>query len=164
MAFKNHFPKHSVSTLDLNSSRIRESIPRVLELWQRCKRKSDDDVAIEFAAIERCFGHLRHDNLFSLGLFLEDTIIGFCVLELIHDGFVMGHFLKTDPEYEHASDVLLAEAMKASDARGYRHFNCQQDLGVPGLRTWKQSWRPTGLLRKYSVARRQICELPQPSA
>ena len=67
----------------------------------------------------------------------------------------MGHFLKTDRRYEHASDFLLWKTMQAGHQSGFSVFNMQQDLGVPGLRKWKQSWNPTRFLKKYVIQNRQ---------
>ena len=42
--------------------------------------------------------------------------------------------------------------MKFASDHGIETVNLEQDLGIPGLRTYKELLRPTGYLQKYRVS------------
>jgi len=154
--FKRSYPNHIVAPLDLHDARTREMIVNLLAVWQEQHRHADDDVAIEFAAIRRCLEHVRHLSVTSIGVTIEEALVGFIMTEVIPNGYMMGHFLKADQSYTYAGDLLMAEMCGNSYQQGVGIVNCQQDLGLRGLRFWKESWRPVRLLKKVLVRRTEV--------
>jgi len=150
--FRRTHPEFRTMTVDLKDVSVRREIETLLHLWQTNKCRSDTDVEIEFAAIHRCFECVRYFGAMSLGLVVDGVLVAFEVSETIHDGYAVGHFLKADPMCKFASDVMQFEMVKEQVARGCQWFNCEQDLGIPGLRQSKQSWRPLTLLKKYTIS------------
>jgi hypothetical protein len=90
-------------------------------------------------------------NLVSIGLWAENRLIGFSVNEAVHDGYYMGHFGKTDGTGAGLSDLLEHETAAMMEPQGCTHLNLQEDLGLEGLRSYKQSLRPICFLKKYIV-------------
>lgn len=78
---------------------------------------------------------------------------GFCTAEVLDHGFAIGHFEKTDPALPGASALLRQRMARYLLARGCHYLNGEQDLGDPGLRTSKRSWKPRFFLRKYAIRR-----------
>jgi hypothetical protein len=147
------------STHKLNSINLSDHvflIRQLLLVWQEKKHRSDAETKIEFQAIERCLSLSNHFDFISLGVFLNGAFVGFTISELLHDGFCMLHFAKADPSIAGLADFLYSQTAKHMSDLGCTKINFQEDLGIPGLRQLKESWRPQFFLKKYSVGRNGI--------
>jgi hypothetical protein len=80
---------------------------------------------------------------------------GFSVHEPISKHYALSHFHKTLSHFRNIDVFLTNYAAQDLLARGYKYVNWEQDLGVPGLKKSKQSYRPLKMLKKYSVAAKQ---------
>lgn len=82
----------------------------------------------------------------SIGLSIAEKIIGteYCVL----------HFEKgVTREYPNIGPYLFNTMAKHMYNEGYRFINLEQDLGIPGLRINKLSYKPTNMLRKFHISK-----------
>lgn len=78
-------------------------------------------------------------------------IHGFVVSEVLPDQTAVGHFLKSDGKLPELSSLLFVEAMSDLAKLDIHCWNCEQDLGLPGLRQYKLLLRPSGFLNKYTI-------------
>ncbi len=149
--FQRDYSTHKVNSINLSDHVL--LIRQLLLVWQEEKHRSDAETKIEFQAIERCLSLSNHFDFISLGVFLNGALAGFTVSELLHDGFCMLHFAKADPSIAGLADFLYSQTAKHMSGLGCTKINFQQDLGIPGLRRLKESWRPQFYLKKCSVSR-----------
>jgi len=149
--FERDYPDHRFVNIDLRDRRSCRDILQLLGLWQQQKRRSPEDVEVEFEAIEKCLRHGDELQLHALGLVAHDVLIGFTIWEPLMDSFVMCHFAKANPSFEFASDALKRQWGRAVVEQGAKFINYQQDLGIPGLRRHKQAWRPMRFLKKFTL-------------
>lgn len=148
--FWNLYPNAKVGELKLNSEEDRLKMHQILKRWARDKSRKDH--VREVRTLERLLATRENQNdLFVMGLFLNEKLIGFTVNERFNDDWYNGYFGKADRKYKGAYAVLEQETAKYYFNKGCKYANLEQDLGLPGLRKNKMLWRPNKFLKKYSV-------------
>jgi hypothetical protein len=60
--------------------------------------------------------------------------------------------MKTDLRYDGIASYLTHLTSRHFLDRGYTFANIEQDMGIPGLRAYKRSWRPCHFQRKFVIA------------
>lgn len=149
--YKKNYPDHIVKLLDLSNERVKKDVKHLLEIWRLKKQLSNENVEIEFRAINRLLENATSFDLINLGVYKEDLLLGFTVNEIVHQGYYMGHFGKTHPDYKGLGYFLESETAKVMQSKGCLYMNYEQDLGINGLKLSKQSWHPKCLLKKYTI-------------
>jgi hypothetical protein len=152
-SFVRKYPDHCFRRLDLTDDSVRQEVGDLLETWKTSKQRTTDETQTEFAAIGRAMSSAQSLRLESFGLNIGDRLVGFTINEVIHDHYYMGHFGKSDPEFDGLASYLERATAREMLVLGCTLMNNQQDLGIPGLRQQKQSWHPVGFLRKFIVRR-----------
>ena len=149
--FRRGYPHCKIKEINLCNGDIQSGIRQVMELWRIAKNKTNDDVAVEFIAIDRCLRFSDKCELVSVGAFINDQLMGFTINEVVHSGFYIAHFGKACPQHKGLGTLLEHETAKIMRRLGCTHMNYQQDLGLPGLRMAKHSWHPSSFLKKYTI-------------
>ena len=129
----------------------------VAMFFDSMSRPSDDDS--ELAAYERaqCAAVLAdYDRYPFEGAVLRDgsgRVVAFTVGEVIGDTLFV-HIEKMNHDVDGAGETVnrLFADMMLSRHSGLRYINREEDVGDPGLRRAKESYRPLEKLRKFNVA------------
>ncbi len=81
-----------------------------------------------------------------------DTPIAFVLYHFPpqHD-FAMPNIIKVNRHFEDVYDYTVFAFANHVDGHGKKYINFEQDLGIPGLRYYKQSLRPIYMLNKFTV-------------
>jgi hypothetical protein len=101
-------------------------------------------------AIERAFQDYERLGLFGGGLFVQGEMQGFIVGSDGARDSAIAHFQYANAELPGIYQTLLWEACRHL----FRHrpyINLEEDLGIPGLRKTKLSYRPFKLEEKYEI-------------
>jgi len=147
---KNH--KHAeFKMLDFKDEQTKREILTLCNTWKNQKNASDDDVEHEFTAIQRLLNDSHHLDIFSLGVYEDNTMIGFFIAEIMHDGFAIGHFMKADIAFKGIFESMYKRISQELLKRGCTHFNIEQDLGIDGIRKSKEQLNPSSYLKKYKI-------------
>ena len=129
-----------------------DEMVEVSRLW--CAEKgacADAGLASERCAIRRLIRH-RHALSVDGGLIRAGgKAVAFTLGSPINDAVFDIHVEKALSAYAGAYAVINREFAKT--LTDYRYLNRENDMGVPGLRRAKESYRPAILLKKYT------CEL-----
>jgi hypothetical protein len=88
----------------------------------------------------------------GIGILVDDEPYSFKLFEMVGPDWCIGHFAKTAWPLRGATLFGMDAMFARCSAAGVRFYNEEQDLGLPGLRTAKQSHRPSWFLRKHSIA------------
>ncbi len=147
-------PEVRVVQLDLGSTSVREEIDQLRTTWTYNKGMS---LPNEKAALERLLAVSTALQLLGTGVYQQDRLIAFSIVELLGCGYAMGHFAKCDTGFNGLSHYLYQATARATSARGCRYLNVQEDLGIAGLRAFKMLLRPVSFLKKYAVTCRVTC-------
>ncbi|MDR2370869.1 MAG: DUF2156 domain-containing protein [Treponema sp.] len=141
-AFNNAYPNHGIRPL--RGDLIPDAFT-VLEGWKRDKGK-DGDYAAAREALE-LYGIL---NLKGSVFYVDEKPAGWCLGESIAKGRSFAvHFEKALDEYKGIYQYMN-QAFAASLPRFFTWINREQDLGDPGLRQAKETYRPCGYVKKYT--------------
>lgn len=94
---------------------------------------------------------LDNINEFNLkgGVVLDsDEVAAFCLYEKISDDTVQSHVELTNNSHRGVHAYLINELAKRMDAV---YINKEDDLGLPGLRRFKEKYNPCTMLKKYKA-------------
>jgi hypothetical protein len=91
------------------------------------------------------------DDLFQ-GFFVRvgEAIAGILFYSELNPQTIVVHTELIDPQYDGVS-ALLNQYLGQKVASRYKYINREQDMGLPGLRQSKLSYRPYRLLKKYDI-------------
>lgn len=151
--FVNRFKKRYRSTthiLDLNDEIVQKKIKDLFLLWAKHKNFSHEDTENEFAALSRVFSVAQYSQFITVGIFSNENLIGFSIIEIVGNGYAILHFEKADTvSYVGIYPYVMQETAKAILSKGCEFLNYEQDLGIPGLKKCKESYQPCAYLKKY---------------
>ncbi len=116
----------------------------ILERW----RASREDEADYEEALEG-LGHREHFGMGGIVVYVDGFPVGYAMGEPIgqSDTFIV-HVEKALPDYRGLYQ-FLNQAFARRIAERYTYINREQDLGDPGLRQAKMTYRPCGFVEKY---------------
>lgn len=138
--------------LDLNAEEVWQQIRNLCTKWTQAKH-SQDDVLNDIAALNRLARIPLKDALLGVGIYIDKTLAAYCIAEFVHDRYACGLFEHTDPACNGITPYLRNRFAARLQQRGCEWLNFQQDLGIPGLRTSKQRYRPAFFLKKFIIRR-----------
>lgn len=104
----------------------------------------------EFKAFQRIF-NFKDDSLRIVSVFIDDVLVGFTMYELISESYATAHFSKTDTTHSYIIDFLIWQEAKELQKIGTIYYNFEQDLGIEGLRRFKESFKPEFFLNKFTL-------------
>jgi len=138
-----------VFEVDLSSA---TEIARLLGDWQSWdrhhKNNNNDLEGKERKQIARYFEIAPQLPTRCLAMSHTDHVIGFTVFDVYpHLSTAVGHFLKVDYSYDHATDYLIHALCKTLLDEGIERINIENDLGIPGIRKKKESLLPVDYVR-----------------
>ena len=79
---------------------------------------------------------------------VENRVIAFSIGEEINPDIFLVHLEKADLNYSGAFQIINQEFLK-SFCINYKYVNRECDLGIPGLRKAKESYKPVKILKKF---------------
>ncbi len=146
-------PTIRTEILDIRDDMTKFCIKKVNIAWMRYKAKKDpyDEVRNELIAIDRFLSGPFSENIITIGVFVNDTIIGYHVAEKVEDGNAICHYVKADFSHVGIYDYLMRETAKILLAHGVKFLNFEQDLGLEGLKLSKERFSTGLFLKKYKL-------------
>jgi uncharacterized protein len=143
----------TVFTMQMTNA-MREDILQVVQTWAERKHEAGKDAheEHEMAAIARLCHMPKAAHVFVYACVYDgEKMIAFSIDEVLSSGYSVCHFWKADTNYVGIFDMLMQEKAKHLLTHGSTHINYEQDLGLESLRRAKQSYRPSHMLKKYTV-------------
>lgn len=104
----------------------------------------------EYLAIKKALKDFRVLELLGGILEVDGKIIACTIGERINKDALLVHFEKALPEYKGSYSMINNEFCK-SECGNFRFVNREEDMGIPGLRKSKLSYKPMLLLNKYTA-------------
>ena len=109
---------------------------------------TDDGLSSEKCAIRRLLRCREQLSVTGGLIYADDKAVAFTLGSPINDEVYDIHVEKALSAYAGAYAVINREFAKTLTA--YRYVNRENDMGIPGLRRAKESYRPAILLKKYT--------------
>jgi len=104
----------------------------------------------EYSALERAFKDYNLLNLTGSAIKVDGKMIACTVGERINSSTLLVHFEKAFSEFEGSYSVINNEFCKDQESE-YELVNREEDMGIPGLRKSKLSYKPKFLVKKYNI-------------
>ncbi len=149
--FMRMHPQAKIETLDLTNSSVCAQLESFACQVMLEKGILERGLLVELRALMRCLGASSTLGCIGIGLTMENTLIGFMIVEPLGRKYYHTPFGKTRRDLAGAMEFLMIETARFMHSTGYRFHNDQEDLGLPGLRSYKMSWTPVRLLKKYRL-------------
>lgn len=147
-AFKKRYPDFRF-TCDGFAEHTMEQYLDFYYLWE--KQNKIKASSMEAEAFQRI---LSFRELFGLGfptLTFKGEIVAFGVCEIDDKKHAMMHYSKSSRDYKGSNSIFLNYLCQDLFQRGICYMNYQEDIGIPGLRQQKMSWRPVTMVKKVQI-------------
>lgn len=143
------YPKYQIKNSSLDKIGKDEYL-EVFKKWSDNKLYEKHFDLNEYKAFCRCLDSGDKD-IEIISIYVDNILIGFTLYEIVSSEYAIAHFSKTNIEYSSVSDFLISEEAKFLSSKNIKYYNWEQDLGIPGLRAFKESFKPAFLLKKFYV-------------
>jgi hypothetical protein len=147
------YPNHTTSTPKIDSSLDLRHFSQLFTAWALEKSKDAASTEMEKLAVQRFIKYAASLDIVYVELVVDSVLVGFSISEILPGGkTALCHFQKALISYQYADTLLTHATSQSLKSRGCQEVNWEQDLGIPGLRQAKESYRPVRYLKKYSVS------------
>ena len=146
---------YSYSTEKISSENM-EDVRKFLDrwcLWKDCE--SDPLLENERKAIMYSMSHFFDLGLSGLVIRLDDNIEALAVYEEMNPDTAIIHYEKASPDYDGIYKAINQETAKKLQ-NDYKFINRESDMGLPGLRKAKMSYRPNHMVEVFHVDKKNI--------
>ncbi len=152
-AKKNHYNQfiknYSYTVKDIREVPVEECI-EALNYWLEQKEDKSEYLCYEIKGVESLLRNMDNFSFNGMVVFVEDKIVALTIGEKISDETAVIHIEKADPEIKGLYtfiNKLFVETCFSSVPK----INREQDLGIPGLRKAKESYKLFEFVKKYIV-------------
>jgi len=150
---RNH-PNHKVNQLDLTQNNIKKQVINLFFLWEKIKKKKRSETNNELIALKKLITHAHKFNLVTTGISINNILVGFTINEIINKNFAIGHFAKSDHNFEGMNEALHKYTADILIEKNCQYINLEQDMGLENLRYAKSLWQPEFFLKKYTIKKK----------
>ncbi len=149
---KNHLNKFRSSYSYIYREMTKEDFEPCLKLAGRLMRKTKSEDSFgyteELRSIETAFLNFDLFKLSGAVIEIDGNIAAFSVGEELTDNCALIHIEKADTAYDGIYAAINNEFVK-NRWSGFEFVNREEDMGIPGLRKAKLSYRPHHMVRKF---------------
>jgi len=145
--FVKNFDYEVIPFTDENLNEVRQFLRRWC-IWRDCE--GDPLLEYEKKALMFTIDHFDELNLSGIAIRVNDHIEAISIYEQMKPDTVVVHFEKGSPYYDGIYKVVNMETARlVKDV--VRYINRESDMGNPGLRKAKQSYRPDHKIHVYTM-------------
>ena len=148
---KNHTYTFEVVTKN-NIDEVQEFLKRWC-LWKDCA--SDELLENERKAMAYSMAHFFDLGLSGLAIRINGIIEAIAVFEQMNQNTAVVHYEKGSPDFDGIYKAINRETAQLLKDK-FQYINRETDMGVPGLRKAKLSYRPHHLVEVFSVEKKNI--------
>lgn len=153
--YERDYTSITVKELDLHDEQARDFLRNELLGWKQAFT-TNETAGQEKGVILRTLDVADTLEYGNVSLFIDDKLVGFALYRHIpsHEAeqTVVVNHLKTSYGYPHTSYYLSHRLADVLHKKGYSYMNYEQDLGIEGLRYFKEKLKPVELLKKFNIA------------
>ncbi len=151
--FWREHPLARVVRLDLKNGRVQKDILETVDAWEHHKIQSNKEyhLAHELIATKRLLSSDRLDALIGLGMYIDEIMIGYAIVEVLGRGSAIFHFIKFNVLYRGVNEALMQTVAIELKNLSVKFINFESDLGLESMQTSKMSWRPVMFLKRFEI-------------
>jgi hypothetical protein len=152
-AKKNHYNQfiknYSYTVKELKDVPIEECV-EVLSFWLNEKEDKSEYLTYEIEAIESLLKNYDKFKIQGIAVFVEEKIVAVTIGEKVSDEMAVIHVEKADSQIKGAY-TFINKYFVENYFSDVKKINREQDLGIPGLRKAKESYKLFEFVKKYIV-------------
>lgn len=133
--------------LDSAESKLR--LINALHMWDT--RHANRRDTSEGLVIDKVLRHAEEIDLHCLCVMINDRVEAFVLYKYLTPTTINLNHLKVNYAYKDIFHYTMHAVARHLVQKGVTHMNIEQDLGIEGLRTYKQRLRPSHMMRKFSI-------------
>jgi uncharacterized protein len=145
---KNQFLKSYVPTVKELTSENRQDALELLDIWQNASVHMIE--VNDYGPCKEALEDMEGFGLSGCIIYADETPAGFLLGESLNPSTFTIHFAKADIDFKGIYAYMFSEFCRLIKEE-YAYINMEQDLGKPGLRQTKNSYRPDMIAQKYRV-------------
>lgn len=154
--FKNYGQHTKINVDNAISKSIitKESVMHLFDDWLGFGTDGSEDPQEEERAINAFFDKNNRKffgELVVIRIYYKNKLVAFSVSEVIDDDHAINHFQKANLNLSGISYYTFYSMMEVLNQKGIKYLNFQEDVGIPGLRSFKQKMRPTLVDKRFSI-------------
>jgi hypothetical protein len=149
--FLNRNPNAEIKILDILNPEVQSELLIVYDDWS--KNKNDNEniyLKNERLAIHRLMNY-GLNNIICVGVFVNLKLAAFSIFRKLPNNYAICYFSKVNVNYYGLNEFLMKVSANKLILEDCEWLNYEEDMGIPGLRFSKNSFRPTHFLRKYTI-------------
>jgi len=150
--FKKNYEYSTEAISEENMDEVNEFLKRWC-LWKDCD--SDVVLANERKAIIYSMSHFFDLGLSGLLIRISGNIEALAVYEMMSPDTVVVHYEKGSPYFDGIYKAINIETAKILQ-KDFKFINREEDMGIPGLRQAKMSYRPHHMVEVFHVKKEDI--------
>ncbi len=120
----------------------------VFEQWYQNKAEEIPGLDEEHEAVMELFQNWDKLDVRGGSLWVDGNMIAFSVGEPLCGKMAVIHLEHADTAYEGAF-AMMNQQFLAHEWQDYTYVNREEDMGIPGMRQAKESYRPVFMVKKY---------------
>ena len=139
--------------MNLVDDLLDEKVPDEDDFEEKVETMDPDDLKTlkaEEYAISENMKFVESSRMFSVGIFVDESLVAFSLGERLTDDMAVAHFEKAKSEYRGLYQIVASEFCKLLPD-DVKYINREEDMGIENLRHAKESLRPETFVRKFSV-------------
>jgi hypothetical protein len=152
-AKKNHYNQfiknYTYTVKELKDVKIEESL-EALNYWLNQKEDKSEYLSYEIKAIENLLRNYEKFQFKGIAVFVEDKIVALTIGEKVSDNMAIIHVEKADSDIKGVY-TFINKYFVENYFNDVKIINREQDLGIPGLRKAKESYKLFEFVKKYIV-------------
>lgn len=144
----------TVKELDLKSAENVDFLRFQVLAWDKAF-STNDTAEQEKEVLLRTLNVVDTLDYKNISLFVGKDLAGFALwrrLPSIENNYAVVNHLKTSYKYPHTSYYLSHRIAQTMQEHGIDYMNYEQDLGIEGLRYFKEKLKPDHLLKKFNIS------------
>ena len=150
--FKRNYSYTTEAISEENTDEVNEFLKRWC-LWKDCE--SDVVLENEKKAILYSMAHFFDLALLGLVIRINENIEAVAVYEKMNSSTALVHYEKGSPDYDGIYKAINMETAKVLQ-KDFTFINREEDMGIPGLRQAKMSYRPHHMVEVFHVEKKTI--------
>lgn len=150
--FKRNYSYETEKIAEANMDEVRTFLKRWC-LWKDCE--SDPLLENEKKAIMFSMANFFELELSGIAIRIDGKIEAISVYEQMNPDTAVVHYEKGAPDYDGVYKAINAETAKLIQ-KEFKFVNREPDMGLPGLRKAKMSYRPHHMVEVYHIVRDKI--------
>lgn len=150
--FKRNYTYSTEKISEKNIGEVNKFLDRWC-LWRDCV--SDPLLENERKAILYSMSHFFDLKLSGLVIRINNDIEAISVYEDMNPGVAIVHYEKGSPDFDGIYKAINQETAKVLK-KDFKYINRESDMGIPGLRKAKMSYRPDHMVQLYHVSKQNL--------